>query len=108
MIPLYIYFYQVKNITVSIYFLKIISSFYLCFKFHHHIYIATRKAIDLETHWKPGNVRPAARYSSNDKRSDAEFTKLLNEFPIPEDYNTAHSVSITEDKKAKSKNIKKL
>ena len=75
---------------------------------HHIGRLATRKAVDLETHWKPGYVRPAVTFSLSEKKTDADFTRLLNLHPVPESYNAAHSVSITEEKKVKAKNIKKL
>jgi hypothetical protein len=41
--------------------------------------------VDLESHWKLP-VRPSIAYTSNETIYEAQFARLLDQFPCPDEY----------------------
>ena len=57
-----------------------------CNSFLVHLMLpATRKAIALEAHWSQEEM-PTLPYCLNDTAYEAEFERLLDKYPCPEDY----------------------
>ena len=50
------------------------------------IFIVTRKAIDLESHWGSNEEKPVAVFSLNEKKYESSFEELLDKYPVPDDY----------------------
>lgn len=46
----------------------------------------TRKALKLEEHWAEGNKRPVVVWSANEQEYEANFNKLLEKHPVPEEW----------------------
>lgn len=53
----------------------------------HLMLPTTRKCLDLEKHWAPGNQRPFITYTQNESRMEKEFETLLEQYPVPDEYN---------------------
>lgn len=55
------------------------------------LYLDTRRAIDLESHWAEGAEKPTLKYSLKEQETDAHFDELLEKYPIPAYYDPANS-----------------
>jgi len=53
----------------------------------HLMLPVTRKCLDLENHWAPGNQRPFVVYDHNEARYERSFENLLEKHPVPDEYN---------------------
>ena len=67
---------------------------------------ATRRAIDLESHWT--QEWPVLEYSDNEKVMDANVERILDLYPIPEDYNVPHDDEKVEVSKKKKTTVRRL
>ncbi len=48
----------------------------------------TRKALNLEEHWSENSVQPNVAYSSKENEYEKGFEKLLEDHPVPDNWNT--------------------
>ena len=67
----------------------------------------TRRAVDLETHWT--TEWPVLTFSENEKIYDANFEKVLDQYPgIPDDYNVPREDEKMEVSKKKKTTVRRL
>lgn len=62
--------------------------------------------MDLETHWT--TEWPVLTFSDNEKVMDENFEKILDLYPIPENYNVARDDEKVEVTKKKKTTVRRL
>ena len=68
--------------------------------------LATRKALDLEKHWT--EAQPVLEFTTNEKLYDERFEAVLDNYPIPEDYQVLAADSKVEVSKKQKVTIRRL